>query len=53
MLAHGFSSAAMFLAIGFLQRRRGSAEIADFGGVQTLAPVLAGTFAGGAQRPRL
>ena len=44
MLAHGFSSAAMFLAIGFLQRRRGSAEIADFGGVQTLAPVLAGTF---------
>lgn len=44
MLAHGFSSAAMFLAVGFLVNRRGSAEIADFGGVQQLAPVLAGTF---------
>lgn len=44
MLAHGFSSAAMFFAVGFLVNRRGSAEIADFGGVQQLAPVLAGTF---------
>ena len=44
MLAHGFSSAAMFVAVGFLLHRRGSAEIADFGGVQKLAPVLAGTF---------
>ena len=44
MLAHGFSSAAMFFAVGFLVNRRGSAEISDFGGVQRLAPVLAGTF---------
>lgn len=44
MLAHGFSSAAMFLAVGFLVNRRGSAEIADFGGVQELAPLMAGTF---------
>lgn len=44
MLAHGFSSAAMFLTVGFLLYRRGSAEIADFGGVEKLAPVLAGVF---------
>ena len=44
MLAHGFSSAAMFLAVGFLLYRRGSVEIADFGGVEKVAPVLAGVF---------
>ncbi len=44
MLAHGFSSAAMFLVVGFLLYRRGSAEIADFGGVQKVAPLLAGVF---------
>lgn len=44
MLAHGFSSAALFLAVGFLLNRRGSAAIADFGGVQQLAPLLAGVF---------
>ncbi|WP_341729432.1 NADH-quinone oxidoreductase subunit M [Brooklawnia sp.] len=44
MLAHGFSSAALFLAVGFLLNRRGSVEIADFGGVQQLAPLLAGVF---------
>lgn len=44
MLAHGFSSAAMFLVVGFLMHRRGSVEIADFGGVQKVAPLLAGTF---------
>ncbi|MGB3954710.1 MAG: NADH-quinone oxidoreductase subunit M [Brooklawnia sp.] len=44
MLAHGFSSAAMFLVVGFLLYRRGSAEIAAFGGVEKVAPVLAGVF---------
>ena len=44
MLAHGFSTAALFIVVGFLVDRRGSAKITDFGGVQTLAPVLAGTF---------
>ncbi|WP_022910977.1 NADH-quinone oxidoreductase subunit M [Aestuariimicrobium kwangyangense] len=44
MLNHGFSTAAMFLVIGFLVKRRGSALVADFGGVQKVAPVLAGTF---------
>lgn len=42
MLNHGFSTAAMFLAIGMLVRRRGTADIAAFGGVQKVAPVLAG-----------
>ncbi|WP_091970512.1 NADH-quinone oxidoreductase subunit M [Propionibacterium cyclohexanicum] len=44
MLAHGLSSAAMFLVVGFLVERRGSALIADYGGAQKLVPVLAGVF---------
>jgi len=44
MLNHGFSTAALFLVIGFLINRRGSAMVADFGGVQKVAPVLAGVF---------
>lgn len=42
MLNHGFSTAALFLVVGFLIRRRGSSAIADFGGVQKVTPVLAG-----------
>ncbi len=44
MVNHGFSTAALFLIAGFLISRRGSRLIADFGGVQKVAPVLAGTF---------
>lgn len=44
MLAHGLSSAALFLVLGFLADRRGSADISAFGGVQKVAPVLAGFF---------
>jgi NADH-quinone oxidoreductase subunit M len=44
MFNHGFSTAALFVIAGFLMSRRGSRLIADFGGVQTVAPVLAGTF---------
>ncbi|AQP43857.1 NADH-quinone oxidoreductase subunit M [Tessaracoccus flavus] len=44
MLNHGLSTAAMFLVVGFLIRRRGSAHIDAFGGVQTVAPVLAGVL---------
>lgn len=44
MMNHGFSTAALFLVVGFFICRRGSAEIADFGGVQKPAPVLAGLF---------
>ena len=44
MVNHGFSTGAMFLVVGFLMSRRGSKKIADFGGVQKVAPLLAGVF---------
>jgi NADH-quinone oxidoreductase subunit M len=44
MLNHGISTAAVFLIAGFLVSRRGSRLIADYGGVQKVAPILAGTF---------
>ncbi|MEU9887186.1 NADH-quinone oxidoreductase subunit M [Sphaerisporangium sp. NPDC051017] len=44
MVNHGFSTGALFLLAGFLIHRRGSQYIADYGGVQKVAPVLAGTF---------
>ena len=44
MVNHGFSTAALFLVAGFLIARRGSQLIADYGGVQKVAPVLAGIF---------
>ena len=48
MLNHGLSTAALFLVAGYLIKRRGSRDVADFGGVQKVAPVLAGLllFAG-------
>jgi NADH-quinone oxidoreductase subunit M len=44
MVNHGFATGALFILAGFLISRRGSARIADFGGVQKVAPVLAGLF---------
>ena len=44
MVNHGISTAALFLIAGFLVSRRGTRLIADYGGVQRVAPVLAGTF---------
>jgi len=44
MVNHGISTAALMLVVGFLISRRGSRLIADYGGVQKVAPVLAGTF---------
>ncbi|WP_020578382.1 NADH-quinone oxidoreductase subunit M [Actinopolymorpha alba] len=44
MLNHGLSTAALFLIAGYMIARRGSARIADFGGVDKVAPVLSGTF---------
>ena len=44
MINHGISTAALFLIAGFLVSRRGSRLIADYGGVQKVAPILAGTF---------
>jgi len=44
MVNHGFSTAGLFIVGGFLVSRRGSRLIADYGGVQRVAPLLAGTF---------
>ena len=44
MVNHGISTAALFLVAGFLVSRRGTRAIADYGGVQRVAPVLAGSF---------
>ncbi|MFI9634012.1 NADH-quinone oxidoreductase subunit M [Nocardia sp. NPDC051929] len=44
MVNHGISTAALFLVAGFLVSRRGTRLIAEYGGVQKVAPVLAGTF---------
>ena len=44
MIAHGISTGALFLLAGYLEQRRGSLEIADFGGVATPAPGLATAF---------
>ncbi len=44
MVNHGFATGALFLIAGFMISRRRSAQIADYGGVQKVAPVLAGLF---------
>jgi NADH-quinone oxidoreductase subunit M len=44
MVNHGFATGALFLLAGFLVTRRGTDRIADFGGVQKVAPLLAGLF---------
>jgi NADH-quinone oxidoreductase subunit M len=48
MLNHGLSTAALFIAAGYLIKRGGSRDIQAYGGVQKAAPVLAGLllFAG-------
>ncbi|MFV0430003.1 MAG: NADH-quinone oxidoreductase subunit M [Arachnia sp.] len=42
MVNHGFSTGALFLVVGYLIARRGSAKVDAFGGVQKVAPVAAG-----------
>ncbi|MGL5808908.1 MAG: NADH-quinone oxidoreductase subunit M [Nocardioides sp.] len=44
MVNHGIATAALFLLAGYLIRRRGTASIAAYGGVEKAAPVLAGLF---------
>ncbi len=44
MVAHGISIGALFLLAGYLEERRGSIEIADFGGIATRVPGLAAAF---------
>ncbi len=44
MLAHGISTGALFLLVGFLYDRRHSLEISAYGGVATPAPWLVTAF---------
>jgi NADH-quinone oxidoreductase subunit M len=44
MVNHGLSTGALFLVIGMLIARGGSRMIADYGGVQKVAPILGGLF---------
>ena len=44
MVNHGFATGALFILAGFMMTRRRSAQISDYGGVQKVAPVLAGMF---------
>jgi NADH-quinone oxidoreductase subunit M len=44
MVNHGFTTAALFLVVAMLIRRRGSKRIPDYGGWQRVTPVLAGVF---------
>jgi NADH-quinone oxidoreductase subunit M len=44
MVNHGLSTGALFLVIGMLISRGGSRMLADYGGVQMLAPILGGVL---------
>ena len=44
MVNHGLATAALLLIAGYLVRRRGTASIAAYGGVEKVTPVLAGLF---------
>ena len=44
MVNHGFSTAGLFLVGGWMIQRRGSTQVADFGGLQRITPVMAWCF---------
>jgi NADH-quinone oxidoreductase subunit M len=44
MLSHGLSTGAMFLLLGMLYERRHTRQIADFGGLAAVTPMLATAF---------
>jgi NADH-quinone oxidoreductase subunit M len=44
MLAHGFSTGALFLLVGMIYERRHTREIADFGGLAHVMPAYASVF---------
>jgi NADH-quinone oxidoreductase subunit M len=44
MVNHGLATGLLFLVVGMLVGRRGSALVSDFGGAGKLIPVLAGVF---------
>ncbi len=41
MVNHGITTAALFLIVGFIERRAGTRRISDFGGIAVRVPVLA------------
>jgi NADH-quinone oxidoreductase subunit M len=44
MVNHGISTGALFLLVGMIYERRHTRLIAELGGIQKVAPVLAGVF---------
>jgi NADH-quinone oxidoreductase subunit M len=42
MVNHGLSTGALFLVVGYLVKRGGSRNAEDYGGIASVAPVLAG-----------
>lgn len=44
MVSHGLSTGALFVLVGFLEKRHGTVSVKAFGGLQKVVPVLAGTF---------
>ncbi|HEX6871202.1 MAG TPA: proton-conducting transporter membrane subunit, partial [Micromonosporaceae bacterium] len=44
MVNHGLATGLLFLVVGMLVSRRGSALVGDFGGAGKLLPLLAGVF---------
>jgi NADH-quinone oxidoreductase subunit M len=44
MVNHGLATGLLFLVVGMLVTRRGSAAISDFGGAGKLLPLLSGVF---------
>jgi len=42
MVSHGLATGALYLVVGYLIARRGSARVDDFGGVVKIAPLAAG-----------
>ncbi|MEJ2888355.1 NADH-quinone oxidoreductase subunit M [Actinomycetospora aeridis] len=44
MVNHGISTAMLFLVVGLLIRRGGTADMTEYGGVGRAAPLLAGMF---------
>ncbi|MDN5557907.1 MAG: NADH-quinone oxidoreductase subunit M [Ruaniaceae bacterium] len=44
MVAHGLSTAGLFLVLGFLAKRGGTQQIAAYRGMQRITPLIAGLF---------
>ena len=44
MVNHGLSTGALFLVVGFLVSRRGTRDSREFGGINQVSPLLAGSF---------